>query len=173
MAQEVSQFICDNINMPSCHPLDLNTTSYLSRSGSILGIQVDAPYTMALNLIGVLLCLRMYQNTNNMHACIGKGEVKLILLCFVLNNLLLVACINFQAVIVGASDGAYLLLAAAQLTLFGTLHFGIFASGITIDRIHGIMRMQSHVFLSAILCCFASVLLAFALIGLYINNYLV
>ncbi|OQS54979.1 hypothetical protein EHP00_1344 [Ecytonucleospora hepatopenaei] len=168
---ELPQHICDQINEPSCGPLRLDTTTYLSKSGTIFGVQINAPYTFLLLIIGILQCLRMYQNTSSMHACIGKGEVKIILLLFVIFNFLTIPVINFQFFLLMKTELFYTVLSAFQMTAFATFFFAIFASGITIDRIHGIMRMSSHSFLAAATFCFSFIILGFCLIGLFIYNY--
>ena len=170
-ATVVPQYICSQINAPSCVSLDLNTTTYLSRSGSLFGLKVDAPYTLALLIVSILQTIRMYYNTKKMHACIGKGEVKYILLLFITYCFFTIPVINFQNFIISTSEIFYTILAAIQIASFSTLFFAIFASGITIDRIHGIMRMTSHVFLSSMTFFFAAIVFMFSLLGLFIYNY--
>lgn len=173
MASEFPQYLCDQINTSSCIPLDLETTSYLSRSGSVFGIQVDAPYTLALLLMGIFTCVRMHQHTNNMHACIGKGEMTFLLKIFCINNLLLVAVVNFQNLLVGFSLVLYGILAGLQLSAYASFYFALFASGITTDRIHGIMKMRSHNFLWSMTVGYFVVLSIFNGIGMLIRNYFI
>lgn len=165
------QHICSEINAPCCVPLKLETTSYLSRSGTFFGGQINAPYTFVLLIAGIIQTMRMYQNTSNMHACIGKGEVKLILVIFMIYNALTIPVINFQNFFVRKAEIFYTILVGFQVTIFATFYFAIFASGITIDRIHGIMRMSSHSFLASITFFYSFVLLGFSVLGLFVYNY--
>ncbi|EDQ31015.1 ABC-type multidrug transport system, ATPase and permease component [Enterocytozoon bieneusi H348] len=171
MTKEFAQHICSQINAPICNSVNLETTSYVSRSGNLFGIIIDSPYTFMLNICGILLGLRMYYNTSNMHACIGKSEIKWILFLFIVNNILLILTINFQNFINGFSTIIYDIIAAFQLTIFTTYYFTVFASGITIDKIHGIMKMNSGAFLSTLSSIFICILSSFNIISIVINNY--
>ncbi|KAL6122324.1 hypothetical protein NUSPORA_00625 [Nucleospora cyclopteri] len=153
-----------------CIPMDLKSTTYCSRPGSFFGFIINAPSSLLLFIIGIIMCLRMITHTNSLHASIGRGEMKIILYSFVTNNFLLILSINFQSFLLTLSSVIYAITAVFQLSISSSLYFSIFASGITIDRIYGIMRIPSHTFLMGVLFIFSFLMLAFNFLGLVINN---
>lgn len=161
----LSDHMCSEVNFPLCKILNLEITKWASGSKRILFLNIQSPYTVAIFIIAALCVIRMINHVNSLHSSIGRGEMRIIFSLFIISSFL-------QAIIIGLEE--YLnsfifeFLVVLQLGTFSATFFALFVSGFTIQRIYGLLGMESATFAGFVtLIYFISIT---SLIFLGINN---
>jgi len=164
---DIPEYICSEINIPMCKAINVKHTTYGSRPGKVFFLEIIAPYTLCLLLASIILTVRMIRQVNTLYASIGRGEMKIIFYLYIISGILMSILISFEPYI---SKMVYSILSSLQLTFSTTMFFGIFVSGITIDRIYGIMRTTSENFMGSIVVLYFVVMQVFIFLSLFIGN---
>lgn len=147
----LAQCICKEISLPLCSVLNFPKAQYACESREPFGIEVNAPYTLAALIIGVLCAFRMIWHVNSLHSSIGKGEMRTFFLLYIVSNGLQFALLGYGHLM---PDALELYLTTLQVGFQCSMYFAIFIAGITIDRIYGILGMKSSTFMRALTLLF-------------------
>lgn len=151
-------YICSEVNFPVCKVLDLEQTKYVSEEKAPLGFTINSPYTVALLLISVLCVIRMIAHVDSLYASIGRGEMKTIFSVYAISNTLQLVIVGFGKYF---NDQIILFLTVLQVSLASTVFFSLFASGLTINRIYGILGMKSSTCMRLLVILFFSIFSSF------------
>lgn len=136
----IPTYICSNIDLPLCKTLNMEQTLYNSFSSSIFGLKINSPYSLALLVISILCAIRMIIHVDSLYASIGGEEMKTIFYLYIVSNSLLIFTLCFDKVL--GKDGTRF-LNVLQNAFQSSMFFGLFAGGLTMDKIYGIAGMQS------------------------------
>ncbi|ELA41818.1 uncharacterized protein VICG_01170 [Vittaforma corneae ATCC 50505] len=136
----VPRYICSEIDLPLCKTLGIEQTVYNAFSTTILGLQINSPYSLALLLISVVCANRMISHVDSLYSSIGRGEMKTFFYLYMISNSLLVCTLCFDKLL---GDDGLKFLNVLQAAFQSTMFFSLFTGGMTIDKIYGVFGMKS------------------------------
>lgn len=145
---KLCNYLCMQKNMPICKTLGIEPTIYSSFSSRIGKLQISSPYTLALLLITIFCTFRMIGHVNTLYSSIGRGEMKTFFTFYIISCFLLILILCFEKSFKGEF---FNFLTVLQISCNSTMYFSLFATGLTIDKIYGIMGIRSVSFMR-ILC---------------------
>ncbi|ORD97498.1 CHS7 [Hepatospora eriocheir] len=159
--------VCNNIGLPECRAFNVSESSYTGMNKQMFGFDVKTPYTFGMIVISILSAVRMVFHVNSLFASVGGNEMKIVYYCFILYNGLLgyLVCLGDDINIL-----SYKAFTAIYMTLNTTFYFAILLSGITADRIYGIYKMSSFLFMSTITFSQFGIVLVFYILSFATNN---
>lgn len=162
-----NEYICSEVDFPVCKVLDLETTKYKSTSATILMVKIQSPYTFLALIITIGCAFRMISHVNSLYASIGRGEMRTLFILYIISNMLQlpVLCLGHYI-----HDKIFMFLTVCQISFYSTLLFGLFASGITIDRIYGIFGMKSSTFMRIFTSIYFAIISSFVFLCSSIKN---
>ena len=154
----VAHHICSEVNLPLCKALNIEPTLYGSRSGQILGLTIQAPFTLVLLIISIACAARIINHVNSLYASIGRGEMRTFFYLYIFSSSTMIITLIF-----GSKLNKHLFhhLVVLQNAVNSTMYFSIFVAGITIDRIYGIFGMRSASFMRLIVVLYLGLILSF------------
>lgn len=158
--------ICSEVGYTSCSLFKLNNAKYASGTIDFIGIDMYAPYTIALLLITVLCAIRMIFHVNGLYASIGRGEMRTIFVLYIIANTLLI----FSLALKDEDDELMLILNMLHLSCESVTWFSLFVSSMTIDKIYGIMMFNSANFMRIVCSIYFGVVLTATLVCTLIKN---
>ncbi len=166
----ISQYICSQVDFPVCKILNLETTKWSSSQSNILFFTINSPYTVSALLISIVCIIRIIKHVNSLHASIGKGEMRIFLYLHITSAAL-------QSIIVGFEkyfhQKIYQFLVMLEISTFSSTFFSLFVGGLTIDKIYGLLGMDSSTFAGFVTTIYFVLISSLVFIGVDNSSMLV
>jgi len=154
----IAKHICSQLNDPICKTLKVEPSVYSSFDTKIFDLTIYSPYSLALLAISVLCTYRMISHVDSLYSSIGRGEMKTTFTLYIIANTLLFIGLGFEKIF----KGPYLdFINVLRSSFMSTTFFSLFAGGLTIDKIYGIMGMKSVNFMITLVSIYFTMIVIF------------